>query len=266
MRDLKKSFRRRVPLWFKVADDSNNIKIWDVIQPELDLLLKTINDIEKIIDIDQTTDIFVDKHGKNMGERRRGDDDLAYIKRIKGKISKLKAKSDHNSVARAMSGVLGIDIGKIELHSTENRHLRADITVPLLTDGQAGETIMSAKASGIIVDAARFKFTSNSSIGVNKNLGFTGKQTVNLLYTPGNFLIKNDEYGLFRTAFTYSSKNKFIKIVPNSIYRIIDNQGNLSFERINGKGIPENGILKKVRGRLDFINPVSFPQTIEIIK
>lgn len=266
MRDLKKSFKRRVPLWFNVADDSNNIKIWDVIQPELDLLLKTINDIEKIIDIDQTTDIFVDKHGKNMGERRRGDDDLAYIKRIKGKISKLKAKSDHNSVARAMSGILGIDIGKIELHSPENRHLRADITVPLLTDGQAGEAIMSAKAAGIIVDAARFKFSSNSSVKVNKNLGFAGKQTVNLLDMPGNFLLVNDEYGLVRTAITYSEKNRFVKIVPNSIYRIIDNLGIVSLERINEIGVPQNGILRKTRGRLDFINPPSSPMVIEIIK
>ena len=145
-----------------------------------------------------------------------------------------------------------IDVGEFIVNKSEIEKLIA--------------VIGTSKRESSKLDAIKFKFKSNTDIRVNNGLSFTSKQTINLLYKPGNFLIKNDEYGLFRTAFTYSSKNKFIKIVPNSIYRIIDNQGNFSLEKINEKGIPENGILKKVRGRLDFINPVSFPQTIEIIK
>ena len=111
-----------------------------------------------------------------------------------------------------------------------------------------------------------FKFNSNTDIKVNNGLSFASKQTINLLDMPGNFLLVNDEYGLVRSAITYSEKNKFIKIVPEAIYRIIDPLGAVSLEKTNSAGIPENGILKKKRGRLDFIDTVSLPITIEIIK
>ncbi|WP_424504268.1 hypothetical protein [Psychrilyobacter sp.] len=136
-----------------------------------------------------------------------------------------------------------------------------------MPDNNKGLTfsIEEAKPAHLPISYA-FNFSSNSTVKIHKGLSFKAKQTINLLNMPGSFLIENDEYGLFRTAFTYSSKNKFIKIVPDSIYRIIDNKGNVTLEKTDKTGIPGNGILKKIRGRLDFINLVSFPQIIEIIK
>lgn len=179
MRDLRGSFKQRVPLWFNVGDESNNMKIWDAIQPELDLLFAVFSDIEELIDIDQSEDLSVDLHGKNMGESRQGQDDLTYIKRIKGKYSKLKAKSDHNSIVGIISEVLDVGIEKIRLYSLENRHLRVEITISSLTNEQAKNAVMSAKAAGIIIDEIViteednvFRFSPSSEIIYNSSNGF----------------------------------------------------------------------------------------------
>ena len=243
-----------------------------VIQEELDL----INKKEK--------DLFLYGNFKSLDENIL--DELAYQWRVEGYEQTLskdikaslvetayivrKTKGTKHAIESVVENIYnGAKIKEWFEYDGDPHHFKIDVGEFIINKSEIEKLIAvigTSKRESSKLDAIKFKFKSNTDIRVNSGLSFASKQTINLLYAPGNFLIKNDEYGLFRTAFTYSSKNKFIKIVPNSIYRIIDNQGNFSLEKINEKGIPENGILKKVRGRLDFINPVSFPQTIEIIK
>ena len=179
MRDLKESFKKRVPLWFDTGDESTNMKIWSIIQPELEELHNINEELRQLQDIDQCSGNFVDIHGKNMVESRRGQSDPTYIKRIKGKYPRLKAKSDHDSVCEVISEVLGCDIEKIKLYSLQSRHLRVEITISDLTKEQAEELVISAKAHGVIVDEIIiteidnvFRFSPSSEIIYNSENGF----------------------------------------------------------------------------------------------
>ncbi len=188
MRDLKESFKKRVPLWFNTGDESVNMKIWSIIQPELEELHNTNEELKQLQDIDQCSGIFVDLHGKNMVEGRRGQSDPTYIKRIKGKYPRLKAKSDHDSVCSVISEVLGSDIEKIKLYSLESRHLRAEITTSDLTKEQAELLVVSAKAHGIIIDEIIiteidnvFRFSPTKEIIYNSENGFNVGQISSIL-------------------------------------------------------------------------------------
>lgn len=179
MRNLNLSFIQRVPTWFKVSEDSNNMKILSLILPEIELLHKTNKDLYELLDINNATDKLLDIFGKNIGEKRNGQSDDQYRKRILSKFPRLKSKKTHNNVTRIIADELGVSQDKILIFTFENRHLRVEITQSNLSKKQILSLISSAKAHGIIIDEViqtnptyPFRFSPNSNIMRDSQFGF----------------------------------------------------------------------------------------------
>lgn len=139
------------------VDNTVLFNIIDVFTDEFNELIKAIQDVEKINDIDKNFGKSLDYLGSDYNESREGQTDEEYLNRIKTKILTTGSIGDENSIINGLAGYYDMNPTSFFIDTIGLR------TIELIYPAEIDEerilqVLKSLKAAGIKVVLTKDKF------------------------------------------------------------------------------------------------------------
>lgn len=120
--------KERLISFINSDDNSNFVKKLKLAAEELEELKLAFNDIEKTKDLNQAYGQSLDNYGANLGEQRKGNEDLLYKLLIKLKMTENTSTATLNYIVKSLA--LALDKDESEIHIEEGWNFFIDKEKP----------------------------------------------------------------------------------------------------------------------------------------
>lgn len=157
---------KNLPDVYDKRTGSNNFKILEIERVACNDLRTALQEVDKILDLNQATGKTLDMYGKRVGQARGLATDAQYLYMIKSKIMRNVSNGSYNGVVNAICATFDCEPSEVLIVETDNPCTVQLVSIPLdvinkagLTTSQVVALIKSILPVGITLETVIFEGT-----------------------------------------------------------------------------------------------------------